>query len=151
MRGVAKDANLIIGELSDRELLANVRREHKVSGVMHFAASIETGKSRKVAETYFRNNTADPLALLESMLECGASGWFFLARRLFMAILKRYLIAIFLQGNPNIRVLKKSFLPLGDGANSIRTATTRGKDRWTLAVFIKNLIGAGMRSSANGC
>jgi UDP-glucose 4-epimerase len=39
---------LVVGELSDQEQLKSVIREHNVSGVMHFAASIEAGKSMKV-------------------------------------------------------------------------------------------------------
>ena len=35
---------------------------------MHFAAFIEAGESMKVPETFFRNNTANTLTLLEAML-----------------------------------------------------------------------------------
>lgn len=43
-----KDADLVVGELSDQEQLKSVIREHNVSGVMHFTASIEAGESVKV-------------------------------------------------------------------------------------------------------
>jgi UDP-glucose 4-epimerase len=70
---VPKGARLIIGELSDRELLGSVIRDYNIGGVMHFAAFIEAGESMKVPEKFFRNNTANTLTLLETMLECGVS------------------------------------------------------------------------------
>jgi UDP-glucose 4-epimerase len=70
---VPKGARLVIGELSDRELLGSLLREHKIDGVMHFAAFIEAGESMIVPEKFFRNNTANTLTLLEAMLECGVS------------------------------------------------------------------------------
>jgi UDP-glucose 4-epimerase len=39
--------------------------------VLHFAALIEAGESMKYPETYFRNNTASTLALLEAMVGAG--------------------------------------------------------------------------------
>lgn len=72
-RAVPKGAQLVTGELSDRDLLKSVIREHNISGIMHFAASIEAGESMKTPEKYFRNNTANTLALLETMLECGVT------------------------------------------------------------------------------
>ena len=60
------------GELADRALLdrlfAEAAGEGKpFGGVMHFAALIEAGESMVRPETFFRNNTASTLALLESM------------------------------------------------------------------------------------
>jgi len=40
-------------------------------GVMHFAALIEAGESMKHPETFFRNNTASTLSLLEAMIAEG--------------------------------------------------------------------------------
>ena len=72
-RAVSRGAELITGDLSDRDLLKSVIRKHNIGGVMHFAASIKAGESMKVPEKYFRNNTANTLTLLETMLECGVS------------------------------------------------------------------------------
>jgi UDP-glucose 4-epimerase len=72
-RAVPSGARLVTGELSDRDLLKSVIREHNIGGIMHLAASIEAGESMKVPEKYFRNNTANTLTLLESMLECGVN------------------------------------------------------------------------------
>ena len=73
VRAVSQGTRLVVGELSDRDLLKSVIQEHKVDGVMHFAASIEAGESMKVPEKYFRNNTANTLTLIETMLECAVT------------------------------------------------------------------------------
>jgi len=64
------------GELSDRGLLEDIfssaRGEgNPFNGVLHFAALIEAGESMVRPETFFRNNTASSLALLEAMLAQG--------------------------------------------------------------------------------
>jgi UDP-glucose 4-epimerase len=61
-------AELIVGELSDRRALDEVFRSRRIDAVMHFAAMIEAGESMRIPEAYFRNNTANTLTLLESML-----------------------------------------------------------------------------------
>jgi UDP-glucose 4-epimerase len=66
----------IEGELSDRGLLEDIFASAKAQGnpffgVLHFAALIEAGESMVRPETFFRNNTASTLALLEAMLTHG--------------------------------------------------------------------------------
>ena len=68
---VPAGARLIEGDLADRERLTQIFRDEHVDGVMHFAALIEAGESMKHPETYFRNNTASTLSLLEAMLAAG--------------------------------------------------------------------------------
>ncbi len=60
------------GELADRALLDRLFSEaaedgKPFDGVLHFAALIEAGESMVRPETFFRNNTASTLTLLESM------------------------------------------------------------------------------------
>src|ERR1700683_1505834 len=64
------------GELADRTAVENLFIEGKKSsqpfdGVLHFAALIEAGESMVRPETFFRNNTASTLTLLEAMLAHG--------------------------------------------------------------------------------
>jgi UDP-glucose 4-epimerase len=64
------------GEVEDRAAIENLFIEARNSGapfdgVLHFAALIEAGESMKVPETFFRNNTAATLSLLEAMLAEG--------------------------------------------------------------------------------
>jgi UDP-glucose 4-epimerase len=70
-QAVHSDADLIVADLSDTAVLGRVLAEEKIEAVMHFAASIEAGESMKVPEQFFRNNTANTLGILETMLQAG--------------------------------------------------------------------------------
>jgi UDP-glucose 4-epimerase len=64
------------GELADRDAVEKLFIEAKkqgqpFDGVLHFAALIEAGESMVRPETFFRNNTASTLTLLEAMLAHG--------------------------------------------------------------------------------
>jgi len=64
------------GELADRSAIENLftratKNGQPFDGVLHFAALIEAGESMIRPETFFRNNTASTLSLLEAMLACG--------------------------------------------------------------------------------
>jgi UDP-glucose 4-epimerase len=64
------------GEVADRAAIENLFTEAKkkgqpFDGVLHFAALIEAGESMVRPETFFRNNTASTLSLLEAILACG--------------------------------------------------------------------------------
>jgi UDP-glucose 4-epimerase len=68
--------DFIEGELSDRALLDKIFSSaqgegNPFNGVLHFAALIEAGESMVRPETFFRNNTASTLTLLEAMLAHG--------------------------------------------------------------------------------
>jgi UDP-glucose 4-epimerase len=66
---VPKGAELVVGDLLEREKLEQLFRESGFEAVLHFAAFIEAGESMKTPETFFRNNTANTLTLLETMLK----------------------------------------------------------------------------------
>jgi UDP-glucose 4-epimerase len=64
------------GELADRPALEELfieaqKQGQPFDGVLHFAALIEAGESMVRPETFFRNNTASTLTLLEAMLAQG--------------------------------------------------------------------------------
>jgi UDP-glucose 4-epimerase len=64
------------GELADRGAIENLfiaatKNGQPFDGVLHFAALIEAGESMVRPETFFRNNTASTLSLLEAMIACG--------------------------------------------------------------------------------
>jgi UDP-glucose 4-epimerase len=67
-QAVPKGAELVVGDLAAREKLAALFHSHSFDAVLHFAAFIEAGESMKFPETFFRNNTANALAVLEAML-----------------------------------------------------------------------------------
>ena len=68
---VSRQVRLIVADLSDSARLDAIFSEGQFDAVMHFAASIEAGESMKFPERFFRNNTANTLTLLESMLRAG--------------------------------------------------------------------------------
>ncbi len=67
-QAVPKNAELVVGDLSDRASLDQLLQSRSVDAVMHFAALIEAGESMKAPEKFFRNNTANALTLVEAML-----------------------------------------------------------------------------------
>lgn len=76
-QAVPSGAELVVGDLSDKEQLKRLFGTHGFEGVLHFAAFIEAGESMKAPETFFRNNTANALALLEAMLAAGVKRFVF--------------------------------------------------------------------------
>ncbi len=76
-QAVPKNAELVAGELADRAALDQLLRARAIDAVMHFAALIEAGESMKAPETFFRNNTANALTLLEAMLGAGVKRFVF--------------------------------------------------------------------------
>jgi UDP-glucose 4-epimerase len=68
-RALPEGAEVIIGEVGEREALRRVFQQRRPEAVMHFAALIEAGESMRSPERYFRNNTASSLTLLECMLQ----------------------------------------------------------------------------------
>ena len=68
--------DLVEGDLAEREKLENLfiaarQVGQPFDGVLHFAALIEAGESMVHPETFFRNNTASTLSLLEAVLAHG--------------------------------------------------------------------------------
>jgi UDP-glucose 4-epimerase len=70
-------ADLVIGDLADRQALDSFFQSRPVDAVLHFAAWIEAGESMQVPERYFRNNSANTLNLLEAMLAHGVKRFVF--------------------------------------------------------------------------
>ena len=64
------------GDIADRDLIEKVFKSAKNEGkpfdsILHFAALIEAGESMIHPETYFRNNSASTLAMLEAVIAEG--------------------------------------------------------------------------------
>lgn len=64
---------LVRGDLSDRELLAQTMREHKIEAVMHFAAFALVGESVTDPNLYYENNVVGSLRLLQAMRDAGVA------------------------------------------------------------------------------
>ncbi|HEY9805494.1 MAG TPA: UDP-glucose 4-epimerase GalE, partial [Candidatus Obscuribacterales bacterium] len=61
-------AELIVGDTSDRALLDQVFATHDIAAVMHFAAYAYVGESVTDPAKYYQNNVVGTLTLLEAML-----------------------------------------------------------------------------------
>jgi UDP-glucose 4-epimerase len=70
-------ARLMVGDIADRAMLERLFAEFQPQAVMHFAAFIEAGESMQRPEKYFRNNTANALTLLETVLAHGVQRFVF--------------------------------------------------------------------------
>lgn len=66
---VSVNANLIIGDLGDRESLTKLFDEHKFAAVFHFAAFISMAESVENPKVYFRNNVFCAQNLLDAMVQ----------------------------------------------------------------------------------
>lgn len=60
---------LVEGELSDRQRLDQVLRQHSIRAVMHFAAHAYVAESMREPRRYFQNNVSNTLVLLDAMLD----------------------------------------------------------------------------------
>jgi UDP-glucose-4-epimerase GalE len=68
---------LVVGAVGDRELLRSLFAKHRFGAVVHFAAYAFVGESVTDPLKYYRNNTAEPLTLLEVMQESGCKVFVF--------------------------------------------------------------------------
>jgi UDP-glucose-4-epimerase GalE len=66
-RSAVKWGPFIEGDLADRDLLDKIFRDHRVEGVLHFAASLLVGESMSNPQKYFWNNDVNTLGLLDAM------------------------------------------------------------------------------------
>jgi UDP-glucose-4-epimerase GalE len=68
-RAAVLDAELVIGDIHDHELVVDLCRSHDVSQVVHFAAYKSVGESMEQPAKYWRNNVGGTVELIEAMLE----------------------------------------------------------------------------------
>jgi UDP-glucose 4-epimerase len=70
-------SRLIVASSADQEVLEQAFRDGRFDAVMDFAALIEAGESMRIPESYFRNNTANALSVVEAMLRHGVDRFVF--------------------------------------------------------------------------
>ncbi|HBA89969.1 MAG TPA: UDP-glucose 4-epimerase GalE [Geobacter sp.] len=68
---------LIVGDLADRQKLAEVLRETGCKDVLHFAAAIIAPESVQLPLKYYSNNTKNTLNLLQACVEHGVERFIF--------------------------------------------------------------------------
>ncbi len=64
-----KWGELIIGDISNRDLLVKIFRKYKPIAVIHFAAFAYVGESVKKPDLYYKNNVLGSLTLLDAMID----------------------------------------------------------------------------------
>src|ERR1700730_1719916 len=74
---VASGATLVVAESADQARLAALIAEHGVDAVIHFAASVIVPDSVRNPLAYYRNNTVNSRALIETVVESGVRHFIF--------------------------------------------------------------------------
>jgi UDP-glucose 4-epimerase len=74
---VAQDAPLVVAESGDQAKIAAVIAEHGIDTVIHFAASIVVPDSVRDPLAYYRNNTVNSRALIETAVKSGVRHFIF--------------------------------------------------------------------------
>lgn len=70
-RWAARWGKLIESGLEDTGSIAGLIKEHEITAVIHFAASLLVGESMVQPQKYFWNNVVNTLRLLDAMLQSG--------------------------------------------------------------------------------
>jgi len=70
-RELVLDADLVVGDVGDTDLVLRVLTEYHVEAVMHFAAYAYVGESMHEPGMYYENNVAGSIRLLRSMARAG--------------------------------------------------------------------------------
>ena len=68
---------LFVGDVGDQHLVGSIIRDHKASAIIHFAGSIVVPDSLRDPLGYYRNNTVNTRALIESAVKGGVKHFIF--------------------------------------------------------------------------
>jgi UDP-glucose 4-epimerase len=74
---VAEGVPLIVGDTGDQPLVASIIAEHGVEAIIHFAASVVVPDSVADPLGYYRNNTVNSRALIETAIKGGVRHFIF--------------------------------------------------------------------------
>ena len=72
-----ESATLVVGDVGDQVLLTNAIKTHSVTEIIHFAASIVVPDSVRDPLAYYRNNTVNSRALIETAVKSGVRHFIF--------------------------------------------------------------------------
>jgi len=76
-REAVRGAELVVGNVGDRELVSRVLREHRVDAVLHFAAHTVVPESVSDPLKYYANNTCNTENLLACCADAGVGRFIF--------------------------------------------------------------------------
>lgn len=74
---VPREANLIVGDIGDVELITRTITSNAVDAIIHFAGSVVVPESVADPLGYYDNNTAKTRALIETAVKCGVPHFIF--------------------------------------------------------------------------
>ena len=74
---VPSDARLMVGDVSDQELVKSIIDAHRVEAIIHFAGSIVVPDSISDPLGYYKNNTVKSRALIEAAVQAGVEHFIF--------------------------------------------------------------------------
>jgi len=74
---VANDVPLVVGDTGDQPLVASIIAEHGIEAIIHFAASTVVPESVVDPLAYYRNNTVNSRALMETAIKGGVRHFIF--------------------------------------------------------------------------
>jgi UDP-glucose 4-epimerase len=74
---VPTGAKLVIGDIGDQHLVQRIIKDHKVSAIMHFAASVIVPESITHPLAYYLNNTVKAHALIDCAVKTGVPHFIF--------------------------------------------------------------------------
>ena len=71
------DAELVVGDIADKNLVAEICHKYKITEVVHFAAYKAVGESMTQPKMYWQNNVDGTVALLDTLIEHGVDRFVF--------------------------------------------------------------------------
>ena len=71
------DADLVVGDIADKNLVAEICHKYKITEVVHFAAYKAVGESMTQPKMYWQNNVDGTVALLDTLIEHGVERFVF--------------------------------------------------------------------------
>jgi UDP-glucose 4-epimerase len=74
---VASGVPVVVGETGDQQLVAKIIRDYGAEAIIHFAASVVVSDSVRDPLGYYRNNTANSRALMETAVNGGVRHFIF--------------------------------------------------------------------------
>lgn len=74
---VREGVPLIVGDTGDQVLVSRLIREYGIQAIIHFAASLIVPDSVRDPLAYYRNNTVNSRALIETAVICGVKHFIF--------------------------------------------------------------------------
>lgn len=74
---IPTEANLVVGDIADHDLVRRIIRDHEVDAVIHFAGSVVVPDSVADPLGYYENNTAKSRCLLETVVRAGVPRFIF--------------------------------------------------------------------------